>query len=429
MSSQAGAKKVRERFEPPKEAATLRTAPARVFLVATIFVAFLCTVGLHDGAFWPSPEPVLAIVALALMMAVAGNFGTYQAVDGVAEYASLAMPIGFAMLLVLDWRGFAIGIALSEIFTFVSEASRRINPTKWYVRIFNICTQIVAGAAAETVLRMLRPVTSLEHGSWVSASSALTLFLAALVWKILDNTQTCTLITLATSRPLSAVRVPARVFLSQFALFLIGIPFAYVWAHNIWVSLFALAPLGVAYSLLGLPELEHRARTDERTGLTNAGAFDRVVASSMEAARGRGQSLVLLAIDIDHFKAVNDTFGHLVGDSVIKRFAGIITEVARRDDVAARTGGEEFALLMHDADRDSAVAFAERLRARVEAQAFDVDGIETPISITASIGVAMYPEDALIPHDLFAAADAALYRAKRGGRNLVRVAEGEIAVV
>jgi diguanylate cyclase (GGDEF)-like protein len=114
---------------------------------------------------------------------------------------------------------------------------------------------------------------------------------------------------------------------------------------------------------------------------------------------------------------------------VIKRFAGIIKEVARRDDVAARTGGEEFALLMYDADRDSAVAFAERLRARVEAQAFDVDGIETPISITASIGVALYPDDSLVPHDLFAAADAALYRAKRGGRNLVRVAEGEIAVV
>jgi diguanylate cyclase (GGDEF)-like protein len=412
MSSQAGVKKVRERFEAPKEAATLRTAPARAFLVATIFVALLCAVGLHDGAFWPSPEPRIAIVALAFMMAVAGNFGTYQAVDGVAEYASLAMPIGFAMLLVLDWRGFAIGIALSEIFTFVSEVSRRVNPTKWYVRVFNVCTQIVAGA-----------------GSWISASSALTLFLAALVWKILDNTQTCTLITLAISRPLSSVRVPARVFLSQFALFLIGIPFAYVWAHTIWVSLFALAPLGVAYRLLGLPELEHRARTDERTGLTNAGAFDRVVARSIEAARGRGQTLVLLAVDIDHFKAVNDTFGHLVGDSVIKRFAGIIKEVARRDDVAARTGGEEFALLMHDADRDCAIAFAERLRARVEAQAFDVDGIETPISITASIGVAMYPDDARIPHDLFAAADAALYRAKRGGRNLVRVAEGEIAVV
>jgi diguanylate cyclase (GGDEF)-like protein len=429
MSSQPGAKKVRERFEAPKEAATLRTAPARAFLVAIVFVALLCAVGLHDSAFWPTPEPLVATVTLALMMAIAGNFGTYQAVDGVAEYASLAMPIGFAMLLVLDWRGFAIGIALSELFTFVCEASRRINPTKWYVRIFNICTQIVAGAAAETVLRMLRPITILDGGSWVSASSALTLFLAALVWKILDNTQTCTLITLAISRPLSSVRVPARVFLSQFALFLIGIPFAYVWAHNIWVSLFALAPLGVAYRLLGLPELEHRARTDERTGLTNAGAFDRVVASSIEAARGRGETLVLLAIDIDHFKAVNDTFGHLVGDSVIKRFAGIIQDVARRDDVAARTGGEEFALLMHDADRDSAVAFAERLRARVEAQAFDVDGIETPISITASIGVAMYPDDAGIPHDLFAAADAALYRAKRGGRNLVRVAEGETAGV
>jgi diguanylate cyclase (GGDEF)-like protein len=429
MSSQAGANKGRDRFEAPREAATLRTGPARLYLVAIVLIGFLCTVGLHDVAFWPSPEPVVAVVALAILMSVAGNFGTYQAVDSVAEYASLAMPIGFAMLLVLDWRDFAIGIALSEVFTFVCEITRRINPTKWYVRVFNVSTQIVAGAAAECVLRVLRPLTIAENGAWLSGSSALTLFLAALVWKILDNTQTCTLIALAVSRPLSSVKVPVRVFLSQFALFLIGIPFAYVWAHNIWVSFFALAPLGVAYRLLGLPELEYRARTDERTGLTNAGAFDRVVKTAIEAAENRGQTLVLLAIDIDHFKAVNDTFGHLVGDSVIKRFAGIIADVARRDDVAARTGGEEFALLMSGADRASALAFAERLRERVEAQAFDVDGIETPISITASIGVATYPTDARTAHDLFAAADAALYRAKRGGRNLVRVAEGEIAAV
>ena len=251
--------------------------------------------------------------------------------------------------------------------------------------------------------------------------------LAALIWKLCDNVATTVLITLAAGRPLTSARVSVRVFFSQFALFLIAIPFARLWSDNIWVSLFALAPLGVAYRLLGLPELEYRATTDERTGLTNAGAFDRIVRAAVASAESGEKSLVLLAIDIDHFKSVNDTFGHLAGDGVIARFAAILTEIARREDVAARTGGEEFALLMRDADRTAALAFAERLRARVETETFDLGSFDAPITVTASIGVAIYPEDGATPLALFAAADAALYRAKMSGRNAVRAAERIVA--
>ena len=230
------------------------------------------------------------------------------------------------------------------------------------------------------------------------------------------------MIALAARLPLSSAAVPVRTFLSQLALFSIAIPFALLWQHNVWLALFALAPLGVAYRLLGLPELEHRARTDERTGLMNASAFDRVVASAIEAPGGiaRGRCFALFAIDIDHFKSVNDTYGHLVGDGVIARFATILSEAARYDDVAARMGGEEFALLLRDADRAAALAFAERLRERVELQKFDVDGVDVPIAITVSIGVAFFPQDGKSARDLFKIADEALYAAKRGGRNNVR---------
>jgi diguanylate cyclase (GGDEF)-like protein len=416
------------RFEPPPEATPLETTSAWTFWAFVTLSAIACTVALHDGAYWPSPIPVVSIVALALLVAVVSPFGTFQTVEGLAEYASLAMPIGFAMLLVLGWRDFTIAIALGEICNFVSERSRKKNPTMWYIRTYNVCMQIVAGAFAETVLRMVRPIAHASPGgAWLSFAPALTLVLAALVWKLCDNVATTVLITLAAGRPLTSARVSVRVFFSQFALFLIAIPFARLWSDNIWVSLFALAPLGVAYRLLGLPELEYRATTDERTGLTNAGAFDRIVRSAVASAESGEKSLVLLAIDIDHFKSVNDTFGHLAGDGVIARFAAILTEIARREDVAARTGGEEFALLMRDADRTAALAFAERLRARVETETFDLGSFDAPITVTASIGVAIYPEDGATPLALFAAADAALYRAKMSGRNAVRAAERIVA--
>ena len=139
----------------------------------------------------------------------------------------------------------------------------------------------------------------------------------------------------------------------------------------------------------------------------------------------RAATLVLLAIDIDHFKGINDTYGHLVGDGVIAGFAGILAGEVRKDDVVARTGGEEFALLMQGADREAALAFAERVRERIEAHDFEGIGLAAPIKVTASIGVAFFPEDGLTTTELSRAADAALYRAKREGRNAVRAAETE----
>jgi diguanylate cyclase (GGDEF)-like protein len=199
------------------------------------------------------------------------------------------------------------------------------------------------------------------------------------------------LITLAAGESIAAVRVPPGVFLSQFALFLIAVPFARMWSFNPWLSIFSLAPVVMSYRLLQLPELEYRATTDGRTGLKNAEAFDRILSDAVEASVSTGRDLVLLAIDIDHFKSINDTYGHLVGDGVIAGFAGILAGQVRKDDVVARTGGEEFALLMQGADRDNALAFAERVRERIEAHDFEGIGLAAPIKVTASIGVASFP--------------------------------------
>jgi diguanylate cyclase (GGDEF)-like protein len=413
-------------FDAPPEATPLTTVPSWIFLVLITAAGVFFAATRHDRAFWETPYPLASAIALAVLVACASSVVTYRTTEGLTEDASLAMPLNFALLILFDWRFFVFATALGELLIFFSEWSRKKSPTVWYIRTYNPCALVVAGAAAETAIHTLEPIQHAPFGvAWLAIGPSLALFAGALVWKIVHNLTDSTLITLAAGESIAAVRVPPGVFLSQFALFLIAVPFARMWSFNPWLSIFSLAPVVMSYRLLQLPELEYRATTDGRTGLKNAEAFDRILSDAVEASVSTGRDLVLLAIDIDHFKSINDTYGHLVGDGVIAGFAGILAGQVRKDDVVARTGGEEFALLMQGADRDNALAFAERVRERIEAHDFEGIGLAAPIKVTASIGVASFPEDGLTTTELSRAADAALYRAKREGRNTVRAAETE----
>jgi two-component system, cell cycle response regulator len=130
--------------------------------------------------------------------------------------------------------------------------------------------------------------------------------------------------------------------------------------------------------------------------------------------------LTLLLLDVDHFKLINDTDGHLVGDSVLRQLGSLLEDAVRKVDVVARYGGEEFVMILPETSNEGGITFAERLRERVEAMAFHV-GTERPIHLTVSIGIATFPSPRIdTTEDLFARADEALYRAKSGGRNQVR---------
>jgi diguanylate cyclase (GGDEF)-like protein len=152
---------------------------------------------------------------------------------------------------------------------------------------------------------------------------------------------------------------------------------------------------------------------DSLTGLHNRRFLERRLAYEVERARRYQRELALLVVDIDHFKRVNDTYGHSAGDAVLRTVAGALRDVCRRQDLIARYGGEEFVVVAPETDALGARAVAERLRASVHAQQF-TEGPEWPL--TVSIGVAILG-DRSDPNALFRAADAALYQAKRGGRD------------
>ena len=165
-------------------------------------------------------------------------------------------------------------------------------------------------------------------------------------------------------------------------------------------------------------EVDRRARTDALTGLWNRMHFGEQLTRVLAEADRFEHPVSLVLMDIDHFKRVNDTWGHEAGDAVLKQVARVLQDGVRAVDICVRYGGEEIAMLLAQADSAHAVEVAERLRTRIAAM--PVRHGPSEIHVTASFGVATYPETVKVRDQLFPAADKALYIAKHAGRNCVR---------
>jgi two-component system cell cycle response regulator len=164
------------------------------------------------------------------------------------------------------------------------------------------------------------------------------------------------------------------------------------------------------------------ALTDALTGLHNRRYMEAHLGNLAQRAVHSERTMALLMIDIDHFKRVNDTYGHPVGDKVLRAVAERLQASLRPFDTVARWGGEEFMVVMPEADEKVGRMVAERLRAAVEAAPIAVDGIGEPLHVTVSVGAAAAGAKGFVPDELIRAADAALYRAKESGRNRVESA-------
>lgn len=200
--------------------------------------------------------------------------------------------------------------------------------------------------------------------------------------------------------------------------------------HFVQTVIFLVATISVVVVSLGLvvmikdraDELNRNlAMRDELTGLINRRSLLESLAQHLSAAKRHGQPLSLLMVDIDFFKRVNDTYGHLSGDKVLKTMASSIVQRTRAQDVPGRLGSEEFLVILPNSTEQGAWQLAENLRQGVEATAFQAVSGE-PIAITVSIGLCALSQ---LPDpqcdDLIAASDQALYRAKAAGRNRVEV--------
>jgi diguanylate cyclase (GGDEF)-like protein len=186
-----------------------------------------------------------------------------------------------------------------------------------------------------------------------------------------------------------------------------------------------LASIGflLMYNEVAQTELRRLARTDPLTGVLNRMALDEKASALFRQSASRQPGCAALMIDADHFKAINDRFGHAGGDGVLATLARAIAGQLRAGDILGRIGGEEFLILLPDTAIDGAIALGEKLRAAVENLRLELAG--EPQAITISVGVAARTPDDRQPGMLIDRADRALYAAKRDGRNRVTALAGE----
>ncbi len=197
---------------------------------------------------------------------------------------------------------------------------------------------------------------------------------------------------------------------------------------SIFVGLTTALALQTAIDLQRVVVLENENITDPLTDLFNRRYLDRRLVEEFDRARRYGLSLSLILLDIDHFKSINDRYGHQIGDQVLRSLGELIQEAVRKSDLVARYGGEEIMIIALNTPAEGALVVAERLRRLIEMQNIEidtVDGAPKGIAISASFGVAGLNEQMPAIRDLVRSADEAMYLAKRNGRNQVVVSAGD----
>jgi diguanylate cyclase (GGDEF)-like protein len=325
-------------------------------------------------------------------------------------HTSAALLIAGALLLPPEL------LVLMGVIQHIPEWVRHRYP--WYIQTFNICNFTLNGLAAWGVARLVLGHTP----DWVAhgvASGAAGL-LACVVFVGLNHALMAAMLYFGRGHhPRDTELFGFAMLATELVLAAVGIGVAALWKLNPWLIPFSLAPLFLIHRSLHVPRLEEQARIDPKTGLFNARHFSAALAEELARAERFERPAALIMADLDLLREINNAHGHLVGDAVLSGVAEVFREQLRDYDVPARFGGEEFALLLPETDREHALEVAERIRRAVAGRALDVEGVAEPLRVTISMGVATFPNDGVSPNELVHCADLAVYRAKLQGRNRV----------
>jgi diguanylate cyclase (GGDEF)-like protein/putative nucleotidyltransferase with HDIG domain len=291
----------------------------------------------------------------------------------------------------------------------------------WYMQGFNIANHtlnlLAAWAVAELVGQAALPRAT---------EFALAGLLACVTFVALNHVLLATMLHHARGHSLRESGLFSMESLStDLVLAALGVAFASLWNWNPLILPAAVAPLLLIHRSLSVPALQEEARVDPKTGLFNARHFAAALREEMGRAARVERPMSVLMADLDLLRDINNAYGHLAGDAVLRGIAEIFRKQLRHYDVPARFGGEEFAILLPETAPEQALEIAERIRRAVADHRFEVETSSEPIRATISMGVAGFPNDGADPNELIHQADLAVYRAKLQGRNRVLGASSE----
>ena len=295
----------------------------------------------------------------------------------------------------------------------------RIRRTLLHRRAYSTAAEGLSCAAASVVFRSAMPALAGSGGghapAWITLAAGCGLVsMAVRACLILPPVKA----TAAPGTRLHSLVLGREAVCNQVTELCLAVLTAFAAAHSALALVVALPLVIVLQRSLRHASLAAAARTDAKTGLLNAGAWQREAAVEVTRAAPAQTPLAVAIADIDHFKAVNDTHGHLAGDAVLAAVSAAMRDLLRDCDLCGRFGGEEFALLLPRTTAAQALEIIERIRQGISQLAIPRDGAAA-IRVTISIGVAVPSQARRTLDDLLAAADHALYRAKRSGRDRV----------
>jgi diguanylate cyclase (GGDEF)-like protein/putative nucleotidyltransferase with HDIG domain len=390
----------RERVLPPAAAAYGIAVGVAALCVA---LPFLFQLG-SQHSNWP----LFAFLALG---AAATHTYTVRTARDSAFHTSWVFLIPGALMLPPDL------VALLGVVMHVPEWLKE--RYAWYIQSFNICNYTIGNlltwGAADLVIRHSSGLIGSLDVRWALAGAV-----ACTVAVASNHLILAPMVTLARGHSIRESGVFSFESLStDFIVCTLGVAFSAFWHLNPWLIPFAIAPLLLIHRSLAIPQLQAEARVDPKTGLYNARHFASVMQEELGRAQRFQRPLSLIMADLDLLRDINNSYGHLAGDAVLRGIADTFRQQLRHYDVPARFGGEEFSILLPETPPDQAIEIADRIRRAVAARLFEVETSSEPIRATISMGIASYPRDGADANELVHQADLAVYRAKLQGRNRV----------
>jgi diguanylate cyclase (GGDEF)-like protein/putative nucleotidyltransferase with HDIG domain len=298
---------------------------------------------------------------------------------------------------------------------------------RWYLQTFNICNYVLGSMAVWFLARQILGWGAISDHTLRVAFAGL---VCCVVFVAINHTVLGLMLHFARGHTLRETGLFELEHLAtDLVLAALGVATYAFWQVNPWLIPFAIAPLVLVHRSLAVPQLQAEARIDPKTGLFNARHFAVALSEEIGRAERFERPMSLIMADLDLLRDINNSYGHLAGDAVLKGIADVFRAQLRHYDVPARFGGEEFSILLPETPPEQAMEIAERIRRAVAQRTFDVETSSEPIRATVSIGVAGYPKDGTDANELIHQADLAVYRAKLQGRNRVLSANSEPLLV
>ena len=392
----------------PREAIT---AGAQLLVFVLGLAALASAVGASSLAH--EPRSWLTFVLLAAAAVTAQLFGVHST-RNQSYHLAIVFVVAGAMLLPPEL------IALLCIVQHIPEWLKERYPLE--IQAFNIANYTLAALAAFAGAQVVLG----PENAGADSRTALAGLVAGGAFVLVNHGLLAGMLRVARGHSLRQSGLFAVESLStDLVLAAIGIGLAAWWHENLWFVPVAIAPLVLIHRALSIPSLRAAASLDTKTGLYNAGHLNSALADEMERAVRFDRPLSVIVADLDLLRRINNSHGHLSGDAVLRGVADVLRTQLRPYDVAARFGGEEFAVVLPETEFEEALAIAERVRMAVGEQPFHNRAASEPVPATLSLGVASYPLHARDCDELVHQADLALYRAKALGRNRVCGATAE----